>query len=111
MRSALDYLVTENQHAVHVIAALTDHHFQHAESFMQLQIALIDQDVKWTYYPDGKYNKWLPANTCLHIRRSSSLQFSKVQNATETEQFLKVRYDGLTLVESTAAFWVGEVLS
>jgi len=111
MRSTLAYLVNENQRAVNVIADLADHHFQQAESFTQLQIALIDQEIKWTYYPDGKYSKWLPANTSLHIRRSLSSQPIRLQNAAEADRSVKVLDDGLTTIESSAAFWAGEVLS
>ncbi len=104
------FLIGTQQKAVNLIANLSEEHFLLTKTFPQLQIALIDQHLKWTYHPSGNYSKWLSEKSRIHLRKNSPGQSFLVQGLEETDHSFKTQADGLVSIKPEDVFWVGEPL-
>jgi hypothetical protein len=78
-----------------------------------MNVSVITADTKWSGITHGHFRKWTPAGTrFLALSDGDTVYFeeSGARRATTAGEVIDTRMDGIISFESTADFWVGEIL-
>lgn len=112
--TGIDYLVTSDHKAVHLIGMSHLEALQLPDSISQLDVTIVDGD--WKYYPvkSGVFRKWFAESTIhLHAKESQPVQ---IQNSNGT-LILPITYatmievpEGTSELKSSGVFWIGEMI-
>ena len=112
--TGIDYLVTSDHKAVHLIGMSHLEALQLPDSISQLDVTIVDGD--WKYYPvkSGVFRKWF-AETTIHLHAKEG-QPIEIQNSNGT-LILPIAYAtmievpaGTSELKSSGVFWIGEMI-
>ncbi len=108
LSTALNFLVNRKQSAVNIIAETSDSLFDEINRFTEsIQVDVFNRDTKWVCVPSGQYQKWLPEKSRLKIivREKQDLIPTGLHLQ---EEYWECEKDGIAMLRSNTAFWVGE---
>ena len=92
-----NFLIGRKQINLNVIANEAQRYFTIASSFLnRVNIVLFDSTGRWHFVGNGKYSKWLPAQSILHTFINGSVKKCDVQET------------GIFEIKQNEPFWVGE---
>lgn len=108
----LTNLVNTKQNAVTIISNAADNVLDQTRNFKnQLDIVIVTEEYKWSFYPDGNFKKWLAAESRLIVRTSLQPQHFSTEGLVHHASGPYVATaDNLVSITSPYAFWVGECL-
>jgi hypothetical protein len=98
------------QAAVNILAASNDVFDEVAKFCPRLQMCILQEHLKWSAIPSGRFEKWYPAGVNLQVRKSVPSQVLDLQGLETENEFLVNRQAGLVSICSGQFFWVGEEL-
>jgi hypothetical protein len=107
----LQILVGLKQRAVSILS-VSEQTFSSAQNFSGLiQISIFSTVMKWAFLPDCKYEKWLPAQSKIAVRKTEPDQdvFAPQLKLYKSDCYETVQ-DTQLLLTSKKSFWVGEFL-
>jgi hypothetical protein len=106
----LSVLEARGQTAVNILST-ADNTFEEAAKFSaRFQLCILQENLKWSAIPSGRFGKWYPGGTRLRLRKSTPSQRFDLQGL-EAENELAVNHRaGLVSIRSGPLFWVGEEL-
>ncbi len=109
MVNALNFLIRTNQFAVNILTLSPTDVLDHIEQFTdKLQIAVIDEKIRWSAVMSGNYEKWVAANSQFFIKKGLNTQSVNIQGLRGQKDTFESVKDGLISVKSDGLFWVGE---
>ena len=117
--AVLQWFKEKNQSSLHLLAKAEADEFgllRQLEALQALvQVHVISQGWRYSYFAKGLAQKWLPAASQLRIVSFASQPALKAGNCsllkkTESLQDVLVAQAGMVEIKSTAPFWLGEQL-
>lgn len=108
LTKGLSLLDERGQTAVNILST-ADEAFEEAAKFSpRLQVCILQENLKWSAIPSGRFEKWYPDGVHLHLRKSTPSQEFDLQGLEAENEFLVNRRAGLVSIRSQQLFWVGE---
>jgi len=109
MVNALNFLIRTNQFAVNILTLFPDEVFGQIEQFTdRLQIAILDENIRWSSIPSGNYEKWLVSDSQLFIKKGLDTQSVSTQGLRNQKGSFQSIQTGIISLKSDGLFWVGE---
>jgi hypothetical protein len=109
METTLALLISLQQRQVNIATENPEVYFELMGKYAdRLEVSLVDEHIKWSLIPSGKFQKWFPGGTEILIR--SNFDFQTSVGIPGSRKELKIREDGIVSVNSAGIFWVGEFL-
>ena len=106
VKTGLQYLVENGYDAVNLLSIPHEEIFQEVEkSAHKLQVGIYSEREKWSLITTGKFEKWMPAEATLLIRRARSVQ---TKGILQKEKFWETLGAGIVTIQSESSFWIGE---
>jgi len=110
--NALNFLIRTRQFAVNILTLFPDEIFGQIEQFTdKLQIAIIDEKIRWSAIPSGSYEKWVMTNSQFFIKKRLDTQSMKTQGLRNQLGNFESVQNGIISLKSDGLFWVGELHS
>jgi hypothetical protein len=110
LTKGLKVLTDQGQTGVNILATADDVFEEAAKFSPRLQVCILQEDLKWSAIPSGRFEKWYPGGVGLHLRRSAPSQGFDLTGLEAENERLVNRQAGLVSIRSGQPFWVGEAL-
>jgi len=110
LTQGLSLLRDKGQTAVNILTTASDAFNDAARFVPKLQVNILQEHLKWSAIPPGRFEKWFPADTRLYIHKSIPGQRVDLQKLEAENGVWINRQAGLVSIGSEVLFWVGEEL-
>lgn len=109
MVNSLQFLISNKHSHVNVLVSHAEAVLTDLENFTgNLQVSVMDNEMKWSAIKSGKYEKWVEANTKFKLRIKSEPHDILLHGLRKGDGYLESIATGLIRIQSEKLFWIGE---